>query len=75
MSECPVGQPLLGPLQLALVCFLVVCFLAALDLHCYLGFSLVWGSGGLLIAVASLLECGLYLGAWASVVVQHGLSC
>ena len=72
MSERPLGQPLLQPLQLAFVRFL-----AALDLHCYLGSSLVSGTRGysrvvvwgLLIAVAS--RCG----AWASVVVEHGLSC
>ena len=50
--------------------FKIYLFLAVLDLHCYLGFSLVvesWGDflscGGLVIAVASLASVhGLSLG-------------
>lgn len=67
MSERPVGQPLLQPLQLAFICFL-----AALDLYCYLGFALVSGTGGLLIAVASLVKCGLqWLWSTGLAVTQH----
>ena len=57
--------------------FCIYLFLAALDLHCILGFSLVVENRGyslvvvcwLLIAVASLVaEHELCMGAWSSVV-------
>ena len=48
--------------------FLEFYFLAVLDLHCWMGFSLVVVRG-LLIAVASLVTEHGFLGTWASVVV------
>ena len=49
--------------------------LAALGLCCCVRVCPVAMSGGLLIAVASLVtESGLE-GAWASLVVVHGISC
>ena len=48
--------------------FYLFYFLAVLDLHCWMGFSLVVVRG-LLIAVASLVAEHGFLGTWASVVV------
>ena len=59
-------------------------FLAALGLHCCVGFcfSLVAGSGGCSSCSVWASHCSSFsccraqpLGAWASVVVAHGLSC
>ena len=61
--------------------FKKICSLAALNLHCCTGFSLVAASGGYpvvvmygLIAVASLVAEHRLQGMWASVAVAGGLS-